>query len=130
MTLVKTWYTRERMKAKPTTDQKVDELTVGFKSLSRTVKGLSHEVKDLTKTVDNLVCAVAKGFASVDKRFEENDRMHQLFVDEFRLMHAGIKDIKRPMESLISLASENDREISTLDLRVTRVEEKVGLGGK
>lgn len=68
-----------------------------------------------------------KRFEAVDKRFEGVDECHRLFADQMNLMQADMHHIKitlGPMTRSV-IALEND--IRVLDLRMKRVEKKVGI---
>ena len=86
-------------KARKTTDQKIDELAV----------------------------AVTRGFEAVDRRFDEIHKIHQVFIDRFDNLDNQVGQIRLITNSLVKMIADRDREMRTMDLRLRRVERRLGL---
>ncbi len=82
-------------------------------------------------TIDKLAQMVAKGFGSVDKRFDSIEKRldsHEsiLKITNLRIdgIESDIKDIKNNIKSVTDLSFDNSKDISSLDVRATRLEKQ------
>jgi hypothetical protein len=59
--------------------------------------------------------------------FSQTREMHQLFVDEFDRVRSDIRDIKSTLGPLVRMIAQQEREMVDMNVRLRRVERKVGI---
>ena len=67
--------------------------------------------------IDELVALTARGFEEVDKKFNQNDKMHQIFADELQFVRSDINGLK----------INTSDELKSHNFRLNRLERKVGV---
>lgn len=91
--------------------EKLAEITqAGFRELKQ----------DLTQEMD-------KRFAEVDERFAEVDEHHKLLVEGIDTIRADVHDMKITLGPLVRAVTAVEDDVRGLDLRLKRVEKKVGI---
>lgn len=70
---------------------------------------------------------IHKEFAGIHSEFQKLHETNKLFVDRFERIEADVHDIKTTLGPLVGMMGMADREINNLDLRLRRVERKVGI---
>lgn len=97
-------------------DGKFDGVDGKFKEAEK------HTDKKIDEKIDGLALAVAKGFEGIDKRFDENAKQHQRFLDKFENLGQGQEDIKLKLDNVAYRF-----EIVDLDKRLKKLEVKLGI---
>ena len=70
---------------------------------------------------------VKRGFDGVDEKFKSIDQQFKIVFDQLRILGSDVHDIKITLASLMQMVAERDREINSIDLRLRRVEQHLGL---
>ena len=77
---------------------------------------------------------VKRGFDGVDekfdlvyKKFEAIDRQFKTVFDQLEILRSDIHDTKVALGPLVKMVADRDREIHNMDLRLRRVEQRLGL---
>ena len=110
-------------------DKKTEDLATvmrqGFAEAERkTDEKISRVTETLRGEIESLAAMTQNGFAE----------MHNIFAtkDDFKLLAEGIgflrddvREIKDTVSSLVKMEAGQDREISSLDVRVTKLEHQV-----
>lgn len=82
-------------------------------------------------TTDALARMVQRGFAGMDEKFGDLDKRaderFKLTLDRFEKVEADITDIKRVLGPLVQMMAVNDKQVGNMELRLRRVERKVGI---
>lgn len=97
-------------------------------------------------TLDGLAQMVSRGFSDVEKRMatkddlkvfatkedlyalrQAMDQRHQIMLDELGSIRADIRDIKGTLGPLARVVTAQEHELSSLRVRVARIEMKVGI---
>jgi len=85
-------------------------------------------------TVDDLAMMIQKEFSELREankqfatEFSKLHEMDRLFVDEFDRVRSDIRDIKTTLGPLVRIIAQQEREMMDLQLRLNRVERKVGI---
>lgn len=76
-------------------------------------------------TTDQLGQMIKHGFDEVHEKIDER---FKLIIDRFERVKADVGDIKRALGPLVQMMAAKDREMSEMELRLRRVERKVGIG--
>jgi len=94
------------VKQKKTTDQKIDDLALAVK---RGFDGVDEK------------------FKGIDEKFKSLDQQFKTVFDQLRILGSDMHDVKITLASLLKMVAERDREINSIDLRLRRVEQHLGL---
>ena len=82
-------------------------------------------------TINQLARMMQRQFADMhiefSKEFSRVHETHKVFVDEFDRIRADIRDIKTTLGPLVRIMAGQDGEIKDLNMRLHRVERKVGI---
>ncbi len=71
-------------------------------------------------TIDDLARMAQSEFSRIHET-------HKVFIDEFDRIRSDIRDIKTTLGPLVRIVGAQEREISDLNIRLHRVERKVGI---
>ncbi len=121
--------------AKKKAENLVQIVKAGFKRVDEQFKHVDEQFKHvdgrfkladekLERQIENLARMTEHGFAEARKQADER---FKLILDRFHKVEADITDIKRALGPIVQMLATTDREMADLELRLRRVERKVGL---
>ncbi len=109
---------------------------------------LEIKIDKTNKLVETLALSMARGFEQVDKRFEQVDKRFEqvdkrfeqmekkierigrvlvVITDDIRLIKDDIFDINTKLKPISSILGTHARTLDDFDIRLTKVEKKVGI---
>ncbi len=83
-----------------------------------------QSVKTLTSTVDTLAQITVKGFESVNQKIDRHEAILNTVVRSIDGLSDDMKDVKNSISSVVTITTVQDKEISDLKHRVSRLEAK------
>ena len=84
-------------------------------------------IDHLARLMQNEFSGVRNEFSGVRSELATLHRMNQVFIDRFDSLDNQIGHLRLTSNSLVKMVADRDREMRTMDLRLRRVERRLGL---
>ncbi len=92
-----------------------------------TLDHLARLMQNEFSGVRNEFSGMQKEFSSVKSELTTLHRMNQVFIDRFDNLDNQIGQLRLTTNSLVKMVADRDREMRGIDLRLRRVERRLGL---
>ena len=79
-------------------------------------------IEDVLKSVDTLAHITAKGFERVEERLDDHEAIFKILNLRIDGIEGDVRDIKTTLGPLVRISAMQDKELSDLKHRVTRLE--------
>ncbi len=108
-------------------DNRFDAIDKKFDVVDKRFSTIDKKFDSMEKVFDSKIEALAissqNQFQQMQKQADKNT---QIILDQFKLIHSDLSDIKTTNKSRANSEALQDNEIIDLDSRVTRLEHKAG----
>ena len=84
-------------------------------------------IEHLARLMQNEFSGMRNEFSGVRSELATLHRMNQVFIDRFDNLDNQVGQLRLTTNSLVKMVADRDREMRGMDLRLRRVERRLGL---